>query len=132
PQEWSNLRDTWDLLAHWAGALIFILAALLIPRLLEEVGIRDIILVGVVILAAMTSRAVILFGLLPLLTLLRVSPSVERPYRIAMLWGGLRGAVTLALALAVTESFRVPADVKRLVGILATGFTLFTLIVQGT
>ena len=40
--------------------------------------------------------------------------------------------MTLALALAVTESFRVPVEVKRLVGILATGFTLFTLIVQGT
>jgi len=39
--------------------------------------------------------------------------------------------VTLALALAVTESFRIPPDIKRQVGIIATGFTLFTLIVQG-
>ena len=132
PQAWTNLREVWGLLAHWAGALIFILAALLIPRLLEEVRLSDFVLIGVVILAAMAARAVILFGLLPFLTLLRVSPAVERPYRFAILWGGLRGAVTLALALAVTESFRVPVEVKRLVGILATGFTLFTLIVQGT
>lgn len=132
PQAWANLREVWDLLAHWAGALIFILAALLIPRLLEDVRLSDFILIGVVILAAIAARAVILFGLLPLLTLLRLSPAVERPYRVAILWGGLRGAVTLALALAVTESFRVPIEVKRLVGILATGFTLFTLIVQGT
>jgi CPA1 family monovalent cation:H+ antiporter len=40
--------------------------------------------------------------------------------------------VTLALALAVSENFRVPVEVKRDVGILATGFTLFTLLVQGT
>ncbi len=40
--------------------------------------------------------------------------------------------MTLALALAVTESFRVPDDIQRVVGILATGFTLFTLLVQGT
>jgi len=40
--------------------------------------------------------------------------------------------VTLALALAVTESLRVPVEVRRLVGILATGFTLFTLLVHGT
>jgi monovalent cation:H+ antiporter, CPA1 family len=132
PQAWGNLREVWNLLAHWAGALIFILAALLIPRLLEDVRIGDFALIGVVILAAIAARGLILFGLLPLLTLLRVSPAVERPYRAAILWGGLRGAVTLALALAVTESFRVPVEVKRLVGILATGFTLFTLIVQGT
>ncbi|MEM8552316.1 MAG: cyclic nucleotide-binding domain-containing protein, partial [Pseudomonadota bacterium] len=122
----------WDLLAHWAGALIFILAALLIPRLLEEVRLEDFILIGVVVLAAFAARAVILFGLMPLLTTMRVSPAVERPYRVAILWGGLRGAITLALALAVTESFRVPPDTKRVVGIIATGFTLFTLLVQGT
>ncbi|WP_132540440.1 cation:proton antiporter [Rhodovulum euryhalinum] len=132
PAAWANLREVWDLLAHWAGALIFILAALLIPRLLEEVQAGDFALIGVVILAALAARVVILFGLLPLLSLLRLSPVVERPYRVAILWGGLRGAVTLALALAVTESFRVPVEVKRVVGILATGFTLFTLIVQGT
>lgn len=132
PQAWINLRYLWDVLAHWAGALIFILAALLIPRLLEEVRIGDFLLVVVVILAAIVARGVILFGLMPLLSAARVSPVVERPYRAAILWGGLRGAVTLALALAVTESFLIPADVKRVVGILATGFTLFTLIVQGT
>ncbi|WP_425404359.1 cation:proton antiporter [Hwanghaeella sp.] len=132
PQSWAALREIWDMLAHWAGALIFILAALLIPRLLEEVRLTEILLVGVVVLAAFFARAVILYGVLPLLTVMRVSPAVERPYRAAILWGGLRGAVTLALALAVTESFRVPVEVKRLVGILATGFTLFTLIVQGT
>ncbi|MBW4972577.1 cation:proton antiporter [Roseovarius mucosus] len=132
PLIWTNLREVWDLLAHWAGALIFILAALLIPRLLEEVRAGDFVLIIVVIAAAVAARAVILFGLMPVLSLLKLSPVVERPYRVAILWGGLRGAVTLALALAVTESFRVPVEVKRLVGILATGFTLFTLLVQGT
>lgn len=132
PSTWENLCDVWDLLAHWAGALIFILAAFLIPRLLEEVRLSDFGLLGVVILAAFAARAAILFGLLPLLTALGLSPGVERPYRAAILWGGLRGAVTLALALAVTESVLVPIEVKRLVGILATGFTLFTLFVQGT
>lgn len=131
PQAWANMREVWGLLAHWAGALIFILAALLIPRLLEEARLSDFALVAVVILAATAARAVILFGLLPLLSRLRVSPVVERPYRAAILWGGLRGAVTLALALAVTESFRVPDGIQRVVGILATGYTLFTLLVQG-
>ncbi len=131
PQAWSNLREVWDLLAHWAGALIFILAALLIPRLLEEVRLADVGLVAVVVVAATAARAAVLFALLPLLTLMRASPAVEPRYRVAILWGGLRGAVTLALALAVTESVRVPDELQRVVGILATGFTLFTLIVQG-
>lgn len=132
PPALAKLRDTWDLLAYWAGGLIFVLAALLIPRLLADFRSFDLVLIAVTVLAAFAARAVILFIVLPLLTAARLSPRVERPYRLAILWGGLRGAVTLALALAVTESFRVSPEVKRQVGIIATGFTLFTLIVQGT
>ncbi|MHA3978189.1 cation:proton antiporter [Halovulum sp. GXIMD14794] len=132
PAAWTGLRDTWDLLAHWAGALIFILAALLIPRLLGQVRPVDLGLIAVTAAAALAARAAILYALLPLLTLARLSPPVERPYRTAILWGGLRGAVTLALALAVTENLLVPDTVKRMTGIIATGFTLYTLLVQGT
>jgi monovalent cation:H+ antiporter, CPA1 family len=132
PASWNYLREVWDVLAYWAGALIFILAALLIPRLLVDVRLNDVFLVGVIVLAAFAARAVMLFGVLPVLTALNLSPRVERTYRVAILWGGLRGAITLALALAVTESALVPPAIKREVGILATGFTLFTLLVQGT
>ncbi|MDO5622298.1 MAG: cation:proton antiporter [Paracoccus sp. (in: a-proteobacteria)] len=132
PTNLTNLREIWDLLAHWAGALIFLLAALLVPRLLGDMGLSDLLLVGVVVLAAVAARLFMLYGVLPALTALHLSPRVDPPYRVAILWGGLRGAVTLALALAVTENLRVPADIKREVGILATGFTLFTLLVQGT
>jgi CPA1 family monovalent cation:H+ antiporter len=132
PAAWTRLRDVWDLLAHWAGGLIFVLAAILIPRLLDDLRLADLKLIAMVTAAALLARLAILFLLLPALTALRLSPRVEGPYRVAILWGGLRGAVTLALALAVTESFFIGAETKRLVGILATGFTLFTLIVQGS
>lgn len=132
PVYWQRLKAVWGLLAHWAGAMIFVLAALLIPRLLDNIDLLDIALIMVVVVAALVARAVILFGVLPLLTLLRLSPAVEPRYRVAILWGGLRGAVTLALALAVTESRLVDVEIKRQVGILATGFTLWTLVVQGT
>ena len=131
PTNWTNLREVWDVLAHWAGALIFLLAALLVPRLLGDFRLYDLFLIGVVVVAATGARLFMLYVVLPVLTALRVSPRVDQPYRVAIMWGGLRGAVTLALALAVSENIRVPADVKRDVGILATGFTLFTLLVAG-
>ncbi len=132
PQHWGFLRDIWEALAHWAGALIFLFAAILVPRLLDGVTWEDVGLVAVVVAAALAARAVILYGLLPLLGLMRLSPPISGGYRFVILWGGLRGAVTLALALAVTESRTVPPDAQRLVAVLATGFTLFTLLVQGT
>ena len=132
PASWGYLREVWDILAYWAGAFIFILAALLIPRLMGDLRPSDLLLIGVIVVAAIAARAVMLFGVLPLLGRMRLSPRVDPSYRAAILWGGLRGAVTLALALAVTESALVPPAIKREVGILATGFTLFTLLVQGT
>ncbi len=132
PANQAKLQDTWDLLGYWAGGLIFVLAAILIPRLVSDAQPWDIVLVVITVLASLAARALVLFALLPLLTRMQLSPKVETRQRTAILWGGLRGAVTLALALAVTESFRIPADIKRTVGIVATGFTLYTLIVQGT
>jgi CPA1 family monovalent cation:H+ antiporter len=132
PANWTYLRDTWELLAHWAGSLIFILAALLVPRLLVDVTLLDLGLVAVVVVAAFAARAVTLFGVLPLLRVLRLSPQISPAYKFVMLWGGLRGAVTLALALAVTENAAIPDDAQRFVAVLATGFTMFTLLVQGT
>jgi len=132
PVALGQLRDAWNLMAYWAGGLIFVLAALLVPRILEDLRPSDFGLILVTVIAAFVARAVILYGLLPLLTSMGLSPRVEPPYRLAILWGGLRGAVTLALALAVTENPAIFVETKRQVGIIATGFVLFTLLVQGT
>ena len=43
----------------------------------------------------------------------------------------MRGAATLALALAVTEHAGITPEIKRFVAVVATGFVLFTLLVQG-
>jgi CPA1 family monovalent cation:H+ antiporter len=60
-----------------------------------------------------------------------MSQRVGTSYKVVILWGGLRGAVTLALALAVTENPAITGDVQRFVAVQATGFVLFTLLVQG-
>ncbi len=132
PPALSQLRDAWALIAYWAGGLIFVLAALLVPRILANLRPSDIGLILVTVVAAFVARAIVLYGILPLLTAAGLSPRVDSPYRIAILWGGLRGAVTLALALAVTENPAIFVETKRQVGIIATGFVLFTLLVQGT
>lgn len=132
PATWRHLTDTWELLAHWAGSLIFILAAIFVPRMLDNITLADVRLLAVLIVAATLARALVLFGLLPALTAAGLSPGVNRATKLVMLWGGLRGAVTLALALAVTEHPLIPAEAKRHVAVLATGFALFTLLVQGT
>jgi CPA1 family monovalent cation:H+ antiporter len=132
PPDWRLLQDLWEQLAFWASSLIFILAALLVPRLLVNVGWGDLLALGVLVAAALAARAIVLFGLLPLLSYVGLSEAVNHRYKTVILWGALRGAVTLALALFVTEKKGIGPDVQRFIAVLATGFVLFTLLVNGT
>ena len=132
PDNREFLRDVWSQLAFWASSLVFVLASILVPRLMLGTRMFDLLLIGVVALGALLARAVVLFGLLPLLSAARLTERVNHRYKFVILWGGLRGAVTLALALAVTENRAIDPEVQRFVAILATGFVLFTLLVNGT
>jgi CPA1 family monovalent cation:H+ antiporter len=132
PRSWQFLQDIWDQLSFWASSMVFILASMLVPRLLLGMQQRDLLLIGVVIVAAMAARAAVLFGVMPLLRHAKLSQRVPIPFKVTMLWGGLRGAITLALALSVTENPLVPQRVQQFVAILATGYVLSTLLVNGT
>jgi len=131
PGNWRYIERLWAQIDFWASSLIFITAATLIPKMLDAVEPRHGLLLLIAIAAAFLSRAAVLFGVLPLLSTLRLSQKVSGAYKLAVTWGGLRGAVTIALALAVTEHARIDPEVKEAVAVLATGFVLFTLLVNG-
>ncbi len=132
PKSWSFLHDVWEQIAFWASSLIFILASILIPRMVEGFSPLDIVMLLVLVIAALAARAFVIFGLLPVLSFLRMGQSVNTHFKTVMLWGGMRGAVTLTLALSVSEHTALPDDISSFVTKLATGFVLFTLLVYGT
>ena len=132
PYNWSFLTDLWDQIAFWARSLVFILASILVPRLLGDVGFHDLLLVGVLVAAAFAARILVLFVLVPPLEFFKLTQPISSAYKLAITWGGLRGALTLVLALAATENAALSPEVKRFVAVLATGLVLFTLFVNGT
>jgi CPA1 family monovalent cation:H+ antiporter len=131
PAAWRFLLDLWEQLAYWANSLVFVLAALLVPRLLVDIGWSDVVTLTVMIVASLVARGFMLWGFFPLLTSAGLSQRIGTRFNIVILWGGLRGAVTLALALAIVENDAVSYDVRRFVAVNATGFVLFTLLVPG-
>jgi monovalent cation:H+ antiporter, CPA1 family len=132
PYNWSFLTDLWDQIAFWARSLVFILASILVPRLLGNVGLHDLLLLAVLVIAALAARILVLFVLVPPLEFFKLTQPISSAYKLAITWGGLRGALTLVLALAATENAALTPDVKRFVAVLATGLVLFTLFVNGT
>ena len=132
PYNWSFLTDLWEQIAFWAHSLVFLLASILVPKLLFDMQAHDLVLGAVLIAAAFGGRLAVLFLLLPPLSLLKLTQPISAAYKLAIAWGGLRGALTLVLALSVTEDPLLPGETRRFVAVLATGFVLFTLLVNGT
>ncbi len=132
PETWTSLEQVWRQLGFWATSLVFVIAGMMVPPILNQVRPAEIGLLAVVIAAALGARALVLFGMLPLLTAVGLGQRVSHAYKTVILWGGLRGAVSLALAFSVTENLDVPPEIQRFVAVLATGFVLFTLFVNGT
>lgn len=128
PGAWDTLLVTWRQLEFWATSLIFVLAAMKAPKVItDEVGWMHVAGIATVFAAALVARAAVLWGLLPLLTVAGVGQAVSNNYKIVLCWGSLRGAVTVALALLVSETPGVPDDAKRFIFIIAMGYVFTTL-----
>lgn len=132
PRNWLHLQLVWEQVAVIAGAVVFLLAALRVPALLKGVEWHDLGYVAAAVAAALVARLVVLFLMFPSLSRLKLSEPISPAYSLAIAWGGLRGAVTLVLALGVAENAALPHAVRQFVANTATGFVLFSLLVNGS
>jgi CPA1 family monovalent cation:H+ antiporter len=126
----ADAIDTvWEFLAFLLTALVFLLVGLAIPpaRLVGSLG--PIVWVAV---AMLLGRALVVYGLLGagsrLAPLPGLAAAVPGPWLHVLFWGGLRGAVAVAMALAL------PVDLpqRALLQEITFGAVLFTLLVQAT
>jgi CPA1 family monovalent cation:H+ antiporter len=117
-----QLLGFWSLLAFVLNAVLFILVGAALPawRLVPVLG-----LVVVVFLIMLVTRAVPVYGLLGAAGLR--SPAIPWSWRHLTFWAGLRGALSVALALSVAETPGVDSRVS----LVAYGVVLLSLLVQG-
>ena len=113
----------WEFNAYIANALIFLLVGVTITvQMFTSQWLAMVIGIG----AVLATRMLIVYALLtPVQWLPGIAP-IPLQHRTVMLWGGLRGAVTLALAL----SLPLELDAWFTVQSIAYGVVLFTLLLQ--
>ncbi len=126
----ADAIDTvWEFLAFLLTAVVFLLIGLAIPPagLVASVGPIAWAVVGILIGRALVVY-VLLGGVSRLAPLPGLAERVPTDWLHVLFWGGLRGAVAVAMALAL------PADVpqRALLQEITFGVVLFTLLVQGT
>lgn len=129
---WHGLEEVWEQIGFIANSVIFVLVGLKVPSILASMNGTQLFWLGALLLAGFAARFVIIFGLVPAMASLGWSAKVSLGYRSVMFWGGLRGAVSLALALAVMENEAFDPEIQSFVGVMVTGFVLFTLFINAT
>ncbi|MDY0882102.1 cation:proton antiporter [Dongia soli] len=132
PKTFEQLDGAWGQLGFWSNSLIFLLAAMLIPQTMRDLTWRDVVLILALYGATLVARGITVFGVLPLLRGINRNGDIGGGMKAVMWWGGMRGAVSLALALAVTENPSIDPQLRRFIATSVTGFVLLTLFINGT
>jgi len=130
PEVRHFLHRFWEMLAFLANTLIFFLVGVIISTHLDGAGWEDLLLIVGVYGAVVAIRFAVTFATLPVLRLAR--EPVRTKEAAVMAWGGLRGAVSLALALVVAQEQGLDADLTMRMLRLTAGVVLLTLLVNGT
>jgi monovalent cation:H+ antiporter, CPA1 family len=132
PGTHERMAGAWGQLGFWANSLIFLLAAMLVPAIMERTTWAEILAIMVLYVAALVARVIVVFGLLPLLTAVGIAERVNNRMKTVVLWGGMRGAISLALALAVVEHPNASDPIRDFIATSVTGFVLLTLFINGS
>lgn len=119
----SFLHDIWEYKAGVASALLFLLLGVSIQlSLLADQWLA--ILIGIV--ATLIARLVVVFGGLSVGSFLPGTEPFSFKHNTLVLWGGLRGAVTIALVL----SLPIDTPSYHTIQAIVSGVVLFTLFIQ--
>lgn len=131
PGSWESLQKVWEHLDFWATSMIFVTSAMYVPQALRVFDWNDLANVGVVFVAALASRAFVIWGLMPTFSVIGASKPLDNTYKAVLWWGGMRGAVTVALALATTTTPGVPEPARHLIASCAIGYVIASLVING-
>jgi CPA1 family monovalent cation:H+ antiporter len=118
------LFNFWENIAFLANSFVFLLIGLRVD--LPGLGINwQPVVWGVA--AVIASRVVVVYGLGWAVS--RFGHEIPLAWRHVLAWGGLRGAISLALALSLPAAL---GDERHTLQLMTFGVVLFTILLQGT
>lgn len=124
-----TLQNFWEFLSFVVNSMVFLLLGL-------EINIRDLpaewFAIGVAVVAILLARLLVVYGLGAIHGLFQPERRIPTRFKHAMYWGGLRGAISVGLALSLVAYENVlDADLRSRLQLMTFGVVLFTLLVQG-
>ncbi len=124
-REVETWHAAWETIGFVANGLLFLLVGVVIEGGLI---VDNLDAIAIAIAAVLISRPLAIFPIMPLVTRLARLPDLGRRNELVVVWGGLRGGVALALALAIPDAL---PEQERFVAMTA-GVVIATLLFNAT
>ncbi|MDD3117563.1 MAG: sodium:proton antiporter [Victivallales bacterium] len=124
------VEQFWEFMSFAANSFIFLLLGFTQEIMLVDLhNYRPLLIyIGFAVLAIIVARAIVVYGLCPIIGMLRRRDAIDWKYQTVIFWGGLRGAVPMALVLSLPAGFHG----RGMLISITLGVILFTLLAQGT
>ena len=116
------LMQIWEYIGFLANSLIFLLIGLGVK---VANMVQNLALIAVAIVAVLVARAIVIYAFGVFIN--RYLNPLPMRWRHVLFWGGLRGAIALALALSLSSNVPQHDNLQA----ITFGVVLFTLVIQG-
>ena len=128
PDRRDELNRFWEYIGFLANSLIFLLVGIAIASLQDLSVFMSGAILGIILLVAVVTfaRIIPVFGIFGLYNLF-TPRKVPLSYQVVSFWGGLRGAVAIALSLSLPYSF----PYRDVIVEFSVTVVLFTILFQG-
>lgn len=129
PQVNEFICKFWELLSYIANTLIFIIVGLIIATKIT-LHAENFIFLAIVYVGIMLIRYIMIFFFYPILKI--TGYGISKRESIILGWGGLRGALAMALALMVYNTESIPLNIREDILFLTAGVITLTLCINAT
>ena len=130
PEVKHFLHQFWEMVSYLANTMIFFLVGLVVAAQFQHASLSDVGMIIAAYLGVMAIRFAITFAFRPIVALVSDPVSVREATFLS--WGGLRGAVSLALALIVSQRPELPLVLRQQVLLVTTGVVVLTILINGS
>jgi len=122
PRTRMAVVDFWEFMAFFSNTFVFLLVGLEldIPELVAALG-----LIALAFVAVLLARAATVYTLLPITRLMKVEP-IPKGWGHVLVWGGLRGSLSMVLVMGLPQD--MPG--RRLLLVLVFGVVSVSLLLQ--
>ncbi len=129
PEVEHFLHEFWELASFIANTLIFIMVGVVIAERVVFTG-YDFLLLGIIYIGMFIARGSVISLFFPLMK--KLGYGVKKAEAYVLWWGGLRGAISLALALMVVGESAIPEPIRNTFLFLTAGIVMLTLLLNAT